>query len=140
MKKRNMKKPTDCSAPVVKLAVNNPVCSHDELAAIDFQPVATFVGLPNDLSKLERHESFLRSIAIISRVAVSMLGLSKAEVVENIRKGGDQEHDVEMLEWLADGRKSATELLDMITRAECRYACAMASVYNEDGSLRDPAA
>jgi hypothetical protein len=139
MKKPKMKKPADCSAPVVKLAVSNQVISHDEMAAVDFKPIPTFVGLNDSFDKMERHEEFLRKIAIVSRLAITFLGRTKAELVENVREAGNETNDG-MLKWLMDGREAADELADMLKQAETRFAVAMANVYNEDGSPRKPAA
>jgi hypothetical protein len=136
MRKPKMKKPTNSSGPVVKLAVSNQVITHEEMAALDFKPIPTFVGLNDSIDKMERHETFLRKIAIMSRSAVSLLGLPKAEIIANIRKGADRQSDDEIFKALMDGREAADELADMIKQAETRFACAMANVYNEDGSPR----
>jgi hypothetical protein len=136
MRKPKMKKPANCSAPIVKLAVSNQVITHEEMAALDFKPIPTFVGINDSLDKMERHETFLRKIAIVSRMAAHLLGLPKAEIIANIRKGADRQSDDEIFEALTDGREAADELADMIKQAETRLACAMANVYNEDGSPR----
>jgi hypothetical protein len=57
-RKPKMKKPADCSAPVVKLAVDNPIISHEEMAAMDFKPVPTLAEFATDLQK---HEGTKRS-------------------------------------------------------------------------------
>lgn len=129
-------KPLDRSGPVVQLAVNNPIITHEQLAAQHFQPIATFVGLSENFEKLERHEGFLRKIAIVSRFAVSMLGQTKSEMIDGLKKVDDAQPADEMLKWLTDGREAAAELLDMIEQAEARFAIAMANVYNEDGSRK----
>jgi hypothetical protein len=54
MKKPKMKKPADCSASVVKLAVNNPTVTHDQMAAQDFEPFLEFVNLDAKSGLLER--------------------------------------------------------------------------------------
>jgi hypothetical protein len=131
-------KPIDRSTPVVQLAVNNPIITHEQMAALHFEPVPTFVGLSDDFEKLERHEGFLRKIAIISRVAVSMLGLTRAEIIENIRKEENPRRDDEMLKWLMDGREAADELVDMIRQAETRYGIAMARLQPDHAQHRRP--
>jgi hypothetical protein len=70
---------------VVSLAVSNPICTHEELAAMEFEPWPHFVNFGKDPEAMERHEEVLRTISITSRFAVSMLGKTKDELIESVR-------------------------------------------------------
>jgi len=65
-----------------------------------------------------------------------MLGQTKPELIDGLKKMDNARRDDEMLKWLMDGREAAEELLDMIHQAETRFAVAMANVYDEDGKPR----
>jgi hypothetical protein len=64
------------------VAVSNPICTHEELAAPEFEPDPYFIGFDKDPARMEEHEEKLRSIGIISRFAVALLGKTKAELID----------------------------------------------------------
>jgi hypothetical protein len=127
---------------VVRLATSTPVCTHEQLAAMPFEPFPGFVNFGQDPEAMEHHEEFLRSISVASRFALSMLGKTKAELIESVRHF-DKDHDEEansmtFLTYLTDAREKAETLLSFITTAECRHACAMAVVYSDDDAKQPP--
>lgn len=137
MKSPKLKKPTDCSAPVVSLAVSNPIITHEQLAAQDFEPSPEFVTV--DPGLLESHEDRLKKISVASRMAIATLGFTKAQLIE--RTKDDPETCDSILKFLSDARELTEQLADFIKSAELRHAVALANVCAEDGSVRsvDPA-
>jgi hypothetical protein len=127
---------------VVRLAASTPICTHEELAAMSFEPWPGFVGFGKDPQAMEHHEEFLRAISIASRFAVSLLGKTKTELIESVRHF-DEDRDEEansmtFLTYLTDAREKAEALLRFITTAECRHACAMACAYPDDDAKQPP--
>ena len=129
------------SGRIISLAVSNPICTHEELAAMDFKPWPPFINFGKDHEAMEHHEQVLRTISITSRFAVSMLGKTKAELVESVRnldKDHDEADSMTFLKYLTEGREKVEALLDFITTAEARHACAMAVVYSGDEEKSPP--
>jgi hypothetical protein len=114
-----------------------PTITHEQLAAQDFEPVPEFVGLSDAVKKI--HEQKLDDVSIVSRMSLHLLGLTKAEIIKNMREMAldtDMAEADEMLQTFVNGRELAECLVEMITAAEVRFASAMANVYAEDGSLK----
>jgi len=133
---------TTTNENVVRLAVHNPIISHEELAAQEFEPSPYFIGFDKNPKAMEEHEEKLRTIAVMSRFAISTLGKSKAELIETVRKmDEDEDEDVNssnFLKYLLDSRGKVEAVLEFIVLAECRFAVAMANVYSEDGEKLPP--
>jgi hypothetical protein len=142
MKQRKMKAPADTSGRIVQLAVDNPIATHEELAAANFAPEQFFVGFANNPTAQEEHEEKLRSIGVASRMAGVMLGNTKAELIDLVRhmdKDKDEESgSMGMLEFLTDARNKLEALLAFVTAAEIRHASAMACVYRNDADNLPP--
>jgi hypothetical protein len=130
--KPNMKKPTDCSTPVVHLAVNNPVITHEQLAAQDFEPNPEFGEF--DLKMIEANEDNLKTICVGARMGLHMLSQSKTELIAGVRKANGNASDI--LKFMCDTRELAEQLVNLLMAAETRFAVAMANVYSEDGAVR----
>jgi hypothetical protein len=130
-------------ANVVRLAAaSDPIISHKQLAALEFEPDQFFIGFDKDPRKAEEHEEKLRSIGIISRFAVGLLGRTKAELIEAVRsmdvKGDDEASSDNFLRYIVDARGKLEALLAFVTAFEIRIACAIANVYSEDGKELPP--
>jgi hypothetical protein len=127
---------------VVSLAVSNPIITHEQLAALDWEPSPFFIGFDKNPEAMEEHEEKLRSIGIMSRFAVALLGKTKAELIEAVRAmDKDRDDDVNsanFLKYMVDARKKIEALLAFVTAIEGRHACAMANVYSEDGARLPP--
>ena len=85
-----------------------------------------------------RHRQ-LSTFCIAGRMAMGMLSLTTAELIEAIRKcdaDNKGESSSDMLRFLSDARDLREELSELIQAAELRHAVAMANVCAEDGSVR----
>jgi len=135
MKQRRIKPPANTSGRVVQLAVDNPIITYEQLAALEFEPWSPFVGFDKKPKAMEEHEEKLRSIGVMSR-------FSKAKLIETVRSM-DEAKDEEassssMLEYLTGARERLEALLAFVTAAEFRHASAMACVYSDDGESLPP--
>jgi hypothetical protein len=53
----------------------------------------------------ERHEQQLQDIAVVSRMAIDLLGLPKSEVIQNLGSDNNAESADEMLRTFVKGRE-----------------------------------
>jgi hypothetical protein len=113
---------------VVKLAVSNPIITHQQLADQQFEPVADFVNISDSLEKQRSHAAKMQRFEITLRMAIALLGKTKAELIEGVKnmEGAD-----ELLREFSEASDLAKELASMISSAECRVACALANVCDE---------
>jgi hypothetical protein len=130
------------SVTQLKLAVSNPICTHQQLAELDFQPCPEFVKFDTNPDAMEEHEDKLRSLGWMSRFALATLGKTKPEVIEMVRKM-DEDKDIEsssvkFLWYMTGAREDIEALLAMITSAEIRMACAIANVYEDNEEKLPP--
>jgi hypothetical protein len=127
---------------IVRLATSTPICTHEELAALEFEPDPNFVNFGKSPESMEHHEEALRTISITSRFAVSLLGKTKAELIESVRHfdedRDDEANSMTFLSYLTAGREKLEALLDFVTAAEIRHACAMAVVYSDNKEKSPP--
>jgi hypothetical protein len=121
---------------VIKLVVDNPIISHDELAAQDFKAEPAF----NGRRRQEAHERMLIDLGISSRMAIGLLGKSKSEILKGMRafdaEDGKSGVD-EVLDAFDIGIEVAETMLSVIQQAKSRYMIALANVYDEDGKRID---
>jgi hypothetical protein len=130
------------STNIVRLAAETPICTHEQLAAMEFKPESYFVGFDKNPKAMEEHEDKLRAASVMSRFAVVTLGKTKEELIETVRSM-DKDRDPEassgnFLMWLTDGREKVEALLAFMTAAEVRFACACACVYPDDDERGPP--
>jgi hypothetical protein len=129
---------------VIRLAASTaqPICSHEELAAMQFEPWPSFVGFEQKPGNVEKHRDQINNIGTMSKFAIAVLGLTKDELIEKVRQidgGGDPEVTADnFLRYLVYAREDLEELLTIVTTAEYRHACAIANVYAEDGTKLPP--
>jgi hypothetical protein len=113
---------------VVRLAVSNKAATLEEIGEIDFEAVPEFINFQNDFKRCEKHEERLRSLAIASRWAITILGKTKAEVIEVV-KACDDSSGLNAIEELHKSLESAHGLADsikgMIDAASHRLGVAM---------------
>jgi hypothetical protein len=133
---------TTTNENVVRLAIDNPIITHEELAALPFEPESRLAGFDQNPKAIEDHEEKLRHIGIMSRFAIAMLSKSKAELIESVR-GMDEKRDEEVnsmsfLAYLTAAREKTEAILSFLTAAEIRHACAMANVYAGDKANLPP--
>jgi hypothetical protein len=135
---RKIKPPADTSGRVVQLAVDNPIITHEELAALEFEPCSHFIGFDKNPKAMEEHEEKLRSMGIMSRFSIAILGMTKAKLIETVRsmdKAKDEEvSSSAMLCYITGAREKLEAILAFVTAAEFRHASAMACVYSDDGA------
>jgi hypothetical protein len=129
---------------VVRLAASTeqPLCSHEELAAMTFEPWPIFVDFEKKPGNLEKHRDQIHNVGTMSKFAIAVLGLTKDQLIEKVRQidgGGDPEVTADnFLRYMVFAREDLEELLTIVTAAEYRHACAMANVYAEDGTKLPP--
>jgi hypothetical protein len=92
---------------------------------------------------MERREKKLRSICIMSRLAIGVLSRTKQEMIDAVLAMDEKsdDHDVcsdGLLRYIVEAREQLEALLAMITAAEIRHACAMANVYSNDEDSLPP--
>jgi hypothetical protein len=107
------------------LAGTEQPCTIEQLAAIEFQPVAEFIDYPAALPAI--HEKLNRLYAG-GCIGIGLLGKTKAQLVEIVRglEGDDKPSAEGFHECLTDAREYAEELAQFLTAAETRFAVAMA--------------
>jgi hypothetical protein len=105
-----------------------------EIAEIDFEPIDQFVNFGNNIDQLTAHEQKLRDFAIATRLAIGLLGQSKAELIDRITTSDTHDsHAVEqLLESLMDAEGLADDLRDMIRTAHLRLGVAMTASLPSD--------
>jgi hypothetical protein len=129
---------------VIRLAASTeqPLCSHEELAAMTFEPWPIFVDFEKKSGNLEKHRDQLQNVGTMSAFAIAVLGLTKDQLIEKVRQidsGGDPEVTADnFLRYMVFAREDLEELLTIVTTAEYRHACAIANVYAEDGTKLPP--
>jgi hypothetical protein len=133
---------TTTNANIIRLAVSTPIATHEELAALRFEPESRLAGFDKNPRAIEDHEEKLRHIGIMSRFAIAMLSKSKAEMIEAVRemdaKRDEEVNSMTFLAYLTNAREKMEALLSFITAAEGRHACAMANVYADDKANLPP--
>jgi hypothetical protein len=142
MKQRKMKAPADTSGPVVQLAVDNPIITHEQLAAAEFEPWPELVGFGKNPKAQEEHEERLRSLGVMSRFSLAILGMTKAELIDRVRSM-DEDKDEEansgtFLWYLTGARERLEAILSFVISAEIRHASAMACVYSDESEKLPP--
>jgi hypothetical protein len=132
---------------VIRLAASKPICTHQELAAMEFEPWPSFIGFDNKPGAAEGHRDQILNLGRMSKFAIAVLGLTKEQLIEKVREidanaeANDDENDVtadNFLRYMVCAREDLEELLTIVTTAEYRHACAIANVYAEDGSKLPP--
>jgi phosphatidylserine/phosphatidylglycerophosphate/cardiolipin synthase-like enzyme len=113
--------------------------THRQLAAKSFEPIAEFVNLNAKPTVKERHEQQLENIAVISRLAIHMLGKQKSELVQSLRNLGSVHTADDMFRSIVEGRESAEALVRLIESAEMRIAIALASLVDQNWTVRSVA-
>jgi hypothetical protein len=133
---------TTTNANIIRLAISNPIATHEELAALPFEPESRLAGFDKNPKAIEDHEEKLRHIGIMSRFAIAMLSKSKAELIESVRnmdEARDEEvNSMSFLGYLTVARERMEAILSFVTAAEIRHACAMANVYANDKANLPP--
>jgi hypothetical protein len=127
---------------VVRLASSTPIITHEQLAATEFEADTYFVEFDKNPKAMEEHEAKLRSMGVMSRFAVSMLGKTKAELIEAVRSMDEKEDEEvnsgKFLWYMTGAREQMEALLAFITTMEIRWAIAAANVYADDGENLPP--
>jgi hypothetical protein len=131
---------------IIRLAASTaqPICSHKELAAIEFEPWPRFVGFDNKPGAMEGHRDQIINLGRMSKFAIAILGMTKEQLIEKVREidaKAENDDDVtadSFLRHIVYAREDLEELLTIVTTAEYRQACAMANVYAEDGTKLPP--
>jgi hypothetical protein len=118
------------------------VCTHDELAAIDFEAVPEFLcddGIgPGTPELRENFKKMLSDLGIASRTAMAVLGKSKPELIEIVRDLGagaeNEEEDtaIGLAKILSAGSDNAKRLYELIHAAELRTMCSLANCCHDD--------
>ena|ERR1700722_18098176 len=132
-KQRKVKRaiiPTNDKA-IVQLVAETPLITMQQLVDQEFEAVAEFANFQTDVASVVAHEEKLRNIAIGSRFAITVLGRSKAELIDLVKSMVEQEDgesEIEALhKCLVDSRNLAEALTEMMMTAECRVAVAIAN-------------
>ena len=113
-----------------------------QLAAQSFEPVLEFADMNSNVK--ERHEAQLQDNAVVSRMAIHLLGKPKAELVRNLRDIVAQDSintADEMLRSFVHARELTKTLTELTQATETRYAVAMANVVDLNGcrgALNEP--
>jgi hypothetical protein len=103
---------------VVRLAASTeqPLCSHEELAAMKFEPWPIFVAFEQKPGNVEKHRDQINNIGTMSKFAIAVLGLTKDELIEKVRQidgGGDPEVTADnFLRYMVFAREDLEELPD----------------------------
>jgi hypothetical protein len=109
------------------------LCTIEQLAAIDFQPIAEFIDYAAALPKIREK---LNRLYTAAGVGIGFLGKTKAQLVEIVREldGVDDPCAVGFHECLTEAREYAEGLVQFLTAAETRFAVAMAVTAIEQGA------
>jgi hypothetical protein len=120
---------------VVKLAVSNPreVMTHAQMRDHEFEPVPQLAGpKAKTFEELRKHQERLNDFCIMVRMALGILGQTKAELIVATRDLGE-EHGYDGIEKFLmsfkDGAEMGELLVGFIKSAERRIAVAMHNVY-----------
>jgi hypothetical protein len=127
---------------VTRLAASTeqPICSHEELAAMEFEPWPSFVDFDIKPGAAEGHRDQILNLGRMSKFAIAILGMTKEQLIEKVREidaNAEDENDLtadNFLRHMVYAREDLEELRTIVTTAEYRHACAIANVYAEDGS------
>jgi hypothetical protein len=132
---------------VIRLAASTaqPICSHAELAAMEFEPWPSFIDFDNKPGAAEGHRDQILNLGKMSKFAIAILGMTKEQLIEKVREldanaeaSGDDVTADNFLRYMVYAREDLEELLTIVTTAEYRHACAIANVYAEDGAKLPP--
>jgi hypothetical protein len=118
------------SGNVIRLAVNNPLVTYEQLRDQEFEPKAVF----STREWMNTHEHMLTKLGMFSRAAFITLTFNKAELIEQVKKidkTEGKEASAHVLAAFTEGIEIAKELLDFIRAAEIRHAIAMANIYEK---------
>ena len=125
------------SKKVIRLAVSNPreTLSHAQVRDQEFEPIPQLAGSKaQTFDELRKHQERLNNFCVMVRMSLGILGQTKAELIEAIRKMDEEcgHDDVEkLLNSFIDGAALGESLLHFLKSAECRIAIAMHNVYPE---------
>jgi hypothetical protein len=114
------------------LAVSNlkrPIITHEELAALDFEPYEPDVSPPDALKTLDET---LGQFWAAARSALGVVKMTKVELIAMTRKigaKGSREEAERLLQFLVGGRELTEGLHKLIEAAEIRTAVALANIY-----------
>jgi hypothetical protein len=131
---------------VIRLAASTaqPICTHEELATMEFEPWPSFVDFENKPGAVEGHRDQILNLGKMSKFAIAILGMTKEQLIDKVREiDANAESDDDLtadsfLRYLVCAREDLEELLTIVTTAEYRQACAIANVYAEDGTKLPP--
>jgi hypothetical protein len=129
---------------VVHLAVSNPeklleILSHREMAAQEFEPVPQLAGpKAATFEELKKHQDRLEEFGVIVRMALGILGQTKAKLIEFL-EGIDEDGGIDAVEVVikdfANGAEQGETLVHFLRSAQLRLTVAMHNVYPDDGSV-----
>jgi hypothetical protein len=108
-------------------------CTYKELAEVSFEPIAGLDGAD--------HEPNLQRVTQVTRLAISLLGDSKQELIQMVEAMSKEPGGLvnAMLQGLGDGKEKLEAMLEFVTAAKWRVASAVATVYPEPPSAVDEA-
>jgi hypothetical protein len=127
------------AAPIPAIAAisekNGGALTNQELAAPAFEPIPEFRVIGPE--QREKHEKFLNNIAVNSRIAITLLGKTKPEMIEimrNLCTGTCIEDDpaTSMVLGLNEARKDTEALLKFLSSAEARAMSALGNLAMEE--------
>jgi hypothetical protein len=99
------------------------VATHDEVAVMDFEPVADFINTDKDPKKRQAHRTNETFLCEMWRWALVILSKSKSELIE-ASSGLDDECGIELnldlIERMADAAGLADDMAHMLHNAELR--------------------
>jgi hypothetical protein len=84
---------------VIRLAASTaqPICSHEELAAMQFEPWPSLVGFDNKPGAAEGHRDQILNLGNMSKFAIAVLGMTKEQLIEKVREiDGNAENDADL--------------------------------------------
>jgi hypothetical protein len=126
---------------ILRLAVTNPeklleILSHEEMAAQEFEPVPQLRGpKAQTFEELRKHQQRLDDFCVSVRMALSVLGQTKAELIEGLvamekAVGGEGFDDVEdFVKSFGNAADQAATLVHFLRSAHLRLSVAMHNVY-----------
>jgi hypothetical protein len=129
---------TDTDVNVVRLAVANPaklleILSHQEMAAQEFEPVPQLRGpKAKTFEELKKHQERLDDFCVMVRMALGVLGQTKAELIEALtamNEDGGFDAVEDFVKSFASGAERGETLVHFLRSAQLRLSVAMHNVY-----------
>jgi hypothetical protein len=120
---------------IVRLAVSNPIMTHEDMAKVEFEPYPKLArGKAKTFKEQQKHQERLNDFCVAARMALGILGMTKAQLVDMVRVFDEERGFDGVDEFYKSFQAQVVRgeaLIEFLKSAEFRIAVAAHNFYAE---------